>query len=207
MRFRELHRLVLASGNPGKLRELSALLTPLGLKLAPQSDWQVPEAPEDAPTFLENALTKARNAARHTGLPAIADDSGLVVPALGGAPGIFSARYAGPGADDAANNRKLLAEMQELQGPERAAYFHCTVVLLRHPDDPVPLVASEDWWGEIGRRLRGSGGFGYDPLFWLADRQCTSAELPSAVKNRISHRGRATHRMLGMLRRGNGSAA
>jgi XTP/dITP diphosphohydrolase len=207
LRFRELRRLVLASGNPGKLRELSDLLTPLGVDLAPQSDWQVPEAPEDAPTFLENALVKARNAARFTGLPVIADDSGLVVPALGGAPGIFSARYAGPAADDAANNRKLLAEMRDLHGPDRAAYFHCTVVLLRHPDDPVPRVASEDWWGEIATRPRGGGGFGYDPLFWLADRQCTSAELPPAVKNRISHRGRAMHRMLDLLRRGNGSVA
>jgi XTP/dITP diphosphohydrolase len=203
----ERHRFVLASGNPGKLRELAALLMPLGLEIAPQSEWQVPEAPEDAPTFLENALAKARNAASRTGLPAIADDSGLVVPALDGAPGIFSARFAGPGADDSANNRKLLAEMRDLSGPERAAYFHCTVVLLRHADDPVPLVASEDWWGEIATRARGRGGFGYDPLFWLADRQCTSAELPPAVKNRISHRGRAMHRLLGMLGRGSGGSA
>jgi XTP/dITP diphosphohydrolase len=196
--------LVLASGNEGKLREMSALLQPLGLELAAQSDWGVPEVPEDASTFVENALIKARNAARHTGLPSIADDSGLVVPALNGAPGIYSARYAGDSADDAANNRKLIAEMHGLSGPDRAAFFQCTMVLVMYPGDPVPLLACENWWGEIAARPRGDGGFGYDPLFWLADRQCTSAELPAGLKNRISHRGRAMRKMIELLRRDSG---
>ncbi len=177
------------------------MLAPLGLNLAPQSDWQVREAVEDAPTFIENALIKARHAARHTGLPAIADDSGLVVPALGGAPGIFSARFAGPGAGDEANNRKLLDDMKHLTGEVRAAYFQCTMVLVRRPDDPVPLVASDNWWGEIADAPRGEGGFGYDPLFWLPDRRCTSAELPPGIKNRISHRGQAMRHMIELLRR------
>ena len=194
-------KLVLASGNKGKLRELSALLHPLGLELAAQSGWDVPEAPEDAPTFIENAILKARNAARHTGLPALADDSGLVVPALGGAPGIYSARYAGAGAGDAANNHKLLEEMKGLSGAGRSAFFQCAMVLVRNPGDPVPLLACECWWGEITDRPRGDGGFGYDPLFWLADRQCTSAELPEQVKNRISHRGQAMRKMIELLRR------
>jgi XTP/dITP diphosphohydrolase len=194
----------LASGNPGKLRELSAMLAPLGFELAAQSDWNVPEASEDAPTFIENALIKARNAARHTGLPSIADDSGLVVPALGGAPGIRSARYAGEGAGDAANNRRLLEAMRSLKGPDRAACFQCAMVLTRSCSDPVPLIASESWTGEITHAPQGEGGFGYDPLFWLADRQCTSAELPPEVKNRISHRGQAMRRMLDLLRDSDG---
>jgi len=194
-------KLVLASGNQGKLQELSELLQPLGLDLAPQSDWDVPEAVEDAPTFVENALLKARNAARHTGLPALADDSGLVVPALGGAPGIYSARYAGTGAGDAANNRKLLEDMQGLAGAARVAFFQCAMVYVRSPVDPVPLLACECWQGEIIDKPRGERGFGYDPLFWLEDRQCTSAELPGPVKNRISHRGQAMRKMIELLRR------
>lgn len=193
--------LVLASGNPGKLREISAIFERSGLEVHAQSDWDVPEAVEDAPTFVENALLKARNASLHTGLPAIADDSGLVVPALDGAPGIYSARYAGPGAGDTANNRKLLAEMKDLSGTDRAAFFQCAMVLVRGPEDPVPLLACANWWGEIVRQPRGDGGFGYDPLFWLPDRFCTSAELPAAVKNRISHRGQAMRRMVELLRR------
>jgi XTP/dITP diphosphohydrolase len=192
--------LVLASGNRGKLREIAAMLRPLGLVLRAQSEWSVPEIAEGAPTFVENALSKARNAARHTGLPAIADDSGLVVPALGGAPGIRSARYAGEGAGDAENNRKLLEEMRDLDGPARAAYFQCAMVLLRAPDDPVPLIASENWRGEVARQPRGDGGFGYDPLFWLEDRRCTSAELPPRVKNRISHRAQAMRHLIELLR-------
>jgi XTP/dITP diphosphohydrolase len=181
--------LVLASGNPGKLAELTDLFGPLGFRLRPQSEWGISEAVEDAHTFIGNALIKARHAALHTGLPAIADDSGLVVPALGGAPGIHSARYAGPRCSDEENNRKLLDAMSHLTGPERVAFFHCTMVLMDSAGDPAPLVASANWDGEIAGSPRGAGGFGYDPIFWLPDRQCSSAELPLDEKNRLSHRG------------------
>ncbi len=191
--------LVLASGNQGKLTELTAMLTPLGFTLRPQSDWAVPEAAEDAPTFMENALIKARNAALHTGLPAIADDSGLVVPALDGAPGIHSARFAGQHGGDQANNVKLLHEMEGLTGSDRTAYFHCAMVFIHAVEDPVPLVASASWRGEIARSQSGNGGFGYDPLFWLSAHECTSAQLTDEEKNRISHRGQASRQLVAML--------
>jgi XTP/dITP diphosphohydrolase len=191
--------LVLASGNQGKLAELSTTLGPLGIELRPQSDWEVPEAVEDATTFVENALIKARNAVLYCGLPAIADDSGLVVPALGGAPGIHSARYSGAQGGDRANNSKLISEMEGLRGPDRAAYFHCVLVLVRTVNDPVPLIASANWHGEIGRSARGSGGFGYDPLFWLSSSHCTAAELPREEKNLISHRGQASRKLIALL--------
>jgi XTP/dITP diphosphohydrolase len=191
--------LVLASGNRGKLAELSDLLKPLGFTLRPQSEWGVPEAVEDAPGFVENALIKARNAARHTGLPAIADDSGLVVPALEGAPGIHSARYAGQHGSELANNSKLLREMEGLTGPDRAAYFHCAMVFVRTANDPVPLLASASWHGVIASSPGGTGGFGYDPLFWLPERRCTAAELSGEEKNRISHRGQASRRLMALL--------
>jgi XTP/dITP diphosphohydrolase len=197
--------LVLASGNPGKLREFEGLLQPLDLEVRPQSDWDVPPVAEDACTFLENALIKARHAARCTGLPALADDSGLVVPALGGAPGVHSARYAGSHGDAGANNRTLLDAMQGLEGAERAAYFHCAMVLLKAADDPVPLVAGASWWGEIARAERGRNGFGYDPLFWLSERRCTAAELSSPEKARLSHRGQATRLLLGQLTSSDGA--
>ena len=190
---------VLASGNAGKLRELSDMLSGVGLDLKPQSDWNVPEAVEDGLSFVENALLKARHAAGLTGHPSIADDSGLVVPALNGAPGIYSARYAGPGANDHDNNRKLLEAMEGLSGHERRAYFHCAMVHIESAEDPVPLIASASWWGEIARAPSGQGGFGYDPLFWLADKSCSSAQLPREVKNAISHRGQATRMLLGLL--------
>lgn len=190
---------MLASGNPGKLREFAGLLQPLDFEVRPQSEWDVPPVAEDASTFLENALIKARHAARCTGLPALADDSGLVVPALGGAPGVHSARYAGSHGDAGANNRKLLDAMQGLEGAERAAYFHCAMVLLKSADDPVPQVASASWWGEIAQAERGRNGFGYDPLFWLPERQCTAAELSSPEKAGLSHRGQATRLLLGQL--------
>ncbi|MEJ2534503.1 MAG: RdgB/HAM1 family non-canonical purine NTP pyrophosphatase, partial [Gammaproteobacteria bacterium] len=185
------HALVLASGNAGKLRELRELLQPIGFLLRPQSDWDTPEAVEDGLTFVENALIKARNACAHAGHPAIADDSGLVVPALGGAPGIRSARYGGEPRSDAANNEKLLRAMRDLRGDDRAAYFYCAMVLARSPDDPAPLVATASWWGEILPEPRGEGGFGYDPLFLLPEQGCSSAELPPQTKNRLSHRGQA----------------
>jgi XTP/dITP diphosphohydrolase len=191
--------IVLASGNPGKLRELDALLAPEGFSLRAQSEWGFSEAVEDGLTFVENALKKARHAAVNTGLPAIADDSGLVVPALAGEPGIYSARYVGPEASDEENNRKLLRQLDGQQGIARRAFFHCAMVFVRHSEDPVPLIASASWWGEIAEAARGSGGFGYDPLFWVAEHRRTSAELPAEVKNRLSHRGQATRLLVAML--------
>ena len=185
------HTVVLASGNAGKLRELTAMLEPLGWQVRPQSEWQVPEAVEDGLGFIENALIKARHASRRTGLPALADDSGLVVDALDGAPGIHSARYAGPGADDDTNNRKLLAALEGVPEDRRTAHFYCVVAMVRHAADPAPLVAIGRWDGRILDAPTGSGGFGYDPLFRVDTHGCSSAELPPRVKNAISHRGQA----------------
>jgi len=194
-----LRTLVLASGNAGKLRELDALLRPEGYELHPQSEWGTTAVREDGLTFIENALLKARHATLHCGHPALADDSGLVVPALGGAPGIRSARYAGPQADDAANNAKLLGAMDEMDGDSRRAYFYCAMVLVRSADDPTPIVATARWNGFILSEPRGRGGFGYDPLFLVPDHGCSSAELPVATKNRISHRGQAMRTMTRLL--------
>ena len=192
------NQLVLASGNAGNLQEFSELLEPLGMQVRPQSDWDTPEAEETGLTFIENALLKARNAASHTGQPALADDSGLVVPALGGAPGIHSARFSREGTDTA-NNEQLLAEMDELVGDARSAYFYCALVMLRSARDPAPLVATGAWHGRILLTPRGSGGFGYDPLFFVPGEDCASAELPAATKNRISHRGLAVAALLAAL--------
>jgi len=189
------HTLVLASGNAGKLRELGAMLAPLGWKVAPQSDWDVPEAVEDGLSFIENALIKARHASMHTGLPALADDSGLVVDALRGAPGIFSARYAGKGAGDEANNRKLLRELEGVPESRRGAHFYCAMALVRHENDPAPLLATGSWDGVIALSPSGTGGFGYDPLFRVPGMNCTSAQLQPDEKNRLSHRGKALARM------------
>ena len=196
---------VLASGNRGKLREIIAMLNPLGFTVRPQSDWQVPEAEETASTFVENALIKARQAARYTGLPAIADDSGLVVPALNGAPGIFSARYAGVAADARANMDKLLAELKGKSGDERRAWFYCALVLVKSVDDPSPLIATGRWYGQILTSAQGDGGFGYDPLFGISSssnpsRQCSAAELAPEEKSRISHRGQALKELVRQLR-------
>ena len=187
---------ILASGNKGKLREINTVLKPLGFVVRPQSDWQVPEAAETASTFVENSLLKARQAARYTGLPSIADDSGLVVPVLNGQPGIYSARYAGDAADDQANIEKLLAELLGRTGAERQAYFFCALVLLRSADDPAPLIATGRWYGQILESPRGGGGFGYDPVFGIPtltnpDRQTSAAELTPAQKSQLSHRGLA----------------
>jgi len=185
------HTVVLASGNAGKLRELTAMLQPLGWQVRPQSEWDVPEAVEDGLSFIENALIKARHAARHVGLPALGDDSGLVVDALDGAPGIYSARYAGPAADDAANNRKLLSALDGVPDERRTAHFYCAIAMVRNAADPAPLVAIGRWDGRILHAPAGAGGFGYDPLFRVEAHGCSSAELPPEVKNRISHRGQA----------------
>ena len=192
-------KVVLASGNAGKLKELGALLAPYDLNLVAQGELGIEPAPETACTFIENALEKARHASRESGLPAIADDSGISVDALGGAPGVYSARYAGPRANDAANNAKLIAALTELgvldadgaPSEKSAAHFYSVVVLMRHPEDPTPLLASGRWNGQITGQPQGENGFGYDPHFWLPERQQTSAELPPDVKNRISHRGLA----------------
>jgi XTP/dITP diphosphohydrolase len=192
--------LVIASGNPGKLRELQSMLQPLDWDVHSQSEWNIEEAEENGLSFVENALIKARHAATLCGLPALGDDSGLVVDALDGAPGIRSARYAGESAGDAANNQKLLAALHGLPEQQRGAHFYCAMVFVRHPSDPVPLITVGQWRGSILQSPRGAGGFGYDPLFWLQDKQCSSAELPAAEKNRISHRGQALAAMVEVLR-------
>lgn len=183
--------LVLASGNAGKLRELAAMLQPLGWAVRPQDDWRLDEVVEDGLSFIENALLKARHAARVTGLPALGDDSGLVVDALDGRPGIYSSRYAGKSADDQANNRKLLHELAGVEEQARGAHFYCAMALMRHANDPAPLLATGRWRGRILESPTGSGGFGYDPLFQVPEQGCSSAELPASVKNRLSHRGQA----------------
>lgn len=192
-------KLVLASGNKGKLLEITAMLRPLGFDLHPQSDWDVPEAAETAATFIENALAKARNAARYTDLPALADDSGLVVPSLNGEPGIFSARYAGVGADDQANMHKLLDQLRHKPGAGRKAYFYCAMVLVDTDDDPAPLIATARWHGEILLTPIGDGGFGYDPVFGVDGLNCSAAELADTQKQQFSHRGQALRKLVKQL--------
>ena len=186
-----MRRIVLATSNRGKLAELRPLLADAGFDLVTQGELGVDDAVEDGRTFVENALIKARHAAAATGLPALADDSGLVVPALGGAPGLLSARYAGAHGDAGANIAKLLAALHGLPADARAAYFHCALVLLRHADDPQPLIAEGSWHGRVLDAPRGTRGFGYDPVFLDPAHDASAAELEPALKNRISHRGRA----------------
>ncbi|KFL35836.1 RdgB/HAM1 family non-canonical purine NTP pyrophosphatase [Arenimonas donghaensis] len=192
-------QLVLATSNPGKLAELRPLLAEFGHALVTQGELGVDDAVEDGKTFLENALIKARHACLATGLPALADDSGLVVPALGGAPGIHSARYAGKHGDSAGNIAKLLEAMHELRDEQREAHFSCVLVLLRHADDPEPLVAQGRWFGRILPAPRGGAGFGYDPVFLDPASGRTAAELDAATKNRTSHRGQAIARLRELL--------
>jgi len=195
-----MRRLVLASNNPGKLREIALLLAPLAIALIPQARLGIAEAGEPHATFLGNALAKARQASRASGLAALADDSGLCVDALGGAPGVHSAYYAGREGSreerDARNNEKLLANL----GNERRAHYACVMALVNGADDPAPLVAEGKWHGEIARAPRGANGFGYDPLFLLPGRSQTAAELPAQEKNRISHRGLAAARLVELLK-------
>ncbi|MBS7458410.1 RdgB/HAM1 family non-canonical purine NTP pyrophosphatase [Coralloluteibacterium stylophorae] len=188
-------KIVLASGNRGKLAELGALLAGCGHDLVPQSELGVGDVPETGLTFVENALIKARHAAEATGLPALADDSGLIVDALDGAPGLYSARYAGSPTDDAANNAKLIAALQGVPAERRSARFHAVIVLLRHAADPQPLVAEGSWEGRILEAPRGSHGFGYNPVFLDPAHGLTAAEMEPALKNRISHRARALERL------------
>jgi XTP/dITP diphosphohydrolase len=194
------HRIVLASNNPGKVREFNQLLSDTELEVVPQSKFSVPEIEETGLTFVENAILKARNAAQHTGLPAIADDSGLEVDALGGAPGIYSARYAGAGASDRDNLEKLLDALREVDEQQRSARFQCLMVYMRHGQDPTPRIFQGTWEGRILREPRGSGGFGYDPVFLVPDIDRASAELMPDVKNRLSHRGQAIRQLVASLR-------
>ncbi|SFC26482.1 XTP/dITP diphosphohydrolase [Marinospirillum celere] len=194
-----MSRLILASGNAGKLKEFSELLQPLGWQVEAQSSYQVEEAEETGLTFVENALIKARNAAQATGLPALADDSGIEVDALQGAPGIYSARFAGPGSSDAENNTKLLNSLKGLPEAERSARYWCVLAFLRFAEDPTPIIIQASWEGRVLTEPRGEGGFGYDPLFWLPDLGKTAAELPKQEKNRVSHRGRASQLLVEAL--------
>ncbi len=188
-------RIVLASSNAGKLAEIRRLLAPLDIELLAQDTLGIAPAPENAPTFIENALTKARAAARASGLPAIADDSGLEVDALGGAPGVHSARYAGTHGDNAANIARLLAELAKHSNASRHARFRCVAVFLADADHPVPAIAEGIWEGEIATAPHGAGGFGYDPVFYLPNLGQTAAELEPAEKNRLSHRAQAFTRL------------
>jgi XTP/dITP diphosphohydrolase len=190
-------QLVIASGNAGKLKELSRLLAPLEIEVLPQSHFNVPEAEEPFVTFIENALAKARHASLHTGLPAIADDSGICVDALQGAPGVFSARFAGEPKSDARNNEKLLRELIDQEN--RQAHYYCVIVLVRHANDPQPIIAEGMWQGTILKTQQGDGGFGYDPLFFDHAMEKTAAELPAEIKNGISHRGKAMRLLLEKL--------
>ena len=203
----KLNKLVLASSNPGKLREISAVLSPMGIEVVAQSALGIPDAEEPFKTFIENALAKARHAARLAGLPALADDSGICARALGGEPGVHSARYAastaataGRDEQDRLNNRKLIEQLREQS--DRQAHYHCVIVLVRHAEDPEPVIAEGSWRGTIIDEPRGSNGFGYDPYFLLPDAGLTAAELEPEQKNLLSHRGKALRRLMARLKEG-----
>lgn len=188
--------LVLASGNAKKVAELQHLLTPWQVQVIPQSAFKIPDAEETGLSFVENAIIKARHAARLSGLPAVADDSGLEVDILQGRPGIYSARFAGQPSSDAANNNLLLEKLSGVSLAQRTARFQCVLVYLRHAEDPVPVICSAHWEGWILEAPQGTGGFGYDPLFWVPERQCSAAQLNIEEKSRLSHRGRAMEKLL-----------
>lgn len=194
-----MSKVVLASGNKGKVREINQILAGLDIEVVPQTDFDVPEIEETGLTFVENAILKARNAAQLTGLPAIADDSGLEVDALKGEPGIYSARYAGEGASDEDNLRKLLKELEGVEASERTARFQCLMVYMAHGNDPTPLLCQGTWEGRITTEPRGESGFGYDPVFYVPTHDCTAAELSAEVKNSLSHRGQALRKLLEAL--------
>jgi XTP/dITP diphosphohydrolase len=199
-----MSRVVLASSNAGKLRELQELLAGCGMEVLPQAAFGIAAPEEDGWSFAENALLKARYASRESGLPAIADDSGLEVDALGGRPGIHSARYAGPGRSDEANKLKLLEELAAVPAAARTARFRCAMVFVRSADDPAPLLAEAAWEGAIGFEPRGAGGFGYDPLFIVAGGTRTAAEMPAGEKNQVSHRAQALRAIVGLIRQVSG---
>jgi XTP/dITP diphosphohydrolase len=197
MRTGHMEKLVIASNNAGKFREIRHLLVPLGIKVLPQSQFKVIEVDEPHRTFIENAIVKARHACEQTGLPSLADDSGICVNALNGQPGVLSARYSGEPKSDERNNLKLIDALSSQA--DRSAHYYCVLVLLRHAEDPQPIIADGSWHGEILPDKRGDGGFGYDPHFYLPDLGKTAAELPMEQKNRISHRGQALTRLLSRL--------
>ncbi|WP_162047230.1 XTP/dITP diphosphatase [Vibrio taketomensis] len=194
-----MSKIVLATGNQGKVREMADLLADFGFEVLAQSDFNIVEAEETGTTFIENAIIKARHAAKETGLPAIADDSGLEVDYLNGAPGIYSARYAGVDASDADNISKLLAAMQGVPEEQRTARFHCVLVLMRHADDPTPIVCHGKWEGRILTEAQGENGFGYDPIFFVPEDNCSSAQLEPARKKQLSHRGKALKALFSTL--------
>lgn len=194
-----MKKIVLASGNQGKVREINQILAGLDIEVVPQSDFDVPEIEETGLTFVENAILKARNATKCTGLPAIADDSGLEVDALRGAPGIYSARYAGPDTDDSKNLQKVLQEMAGIPEAERTARFQCLLVYMEHDLDPTPIICHGTWEGRITTAPAGENGFGYDPVFFVLEHGCTSAQLSAEEKNRLSHRGQALQCLLRAL--------
>lgn len=194
-----MSKIVLASGNAGKVNEINALLQSHGFEVVSQNEFNVPEAIEDGLTFVENAIKKARNACKHTGLPSIADDSGIEVDALHKAPGIYSARYAGENADDAKNNKKLLEALRDVPQSARTARYQCVMVYMQSEDDPTPIITQGSLEGRILTSPLGDGGFGYDPLFWLEDKNCSAAQLSLQEKNRISHRGQALQALVKKL--------
>ncbi len=194
-----MSKLVIASSNAGKLREIARILAPLDIQAVPQSEFDVPDCPEPHVTFVENCLAKARHASLHSGLPALADDSGICVEALGGAPGVFSARYAGEPKSDARNNEKLVTALQGVA--DRRAHYTCVMVFVRHPEDPEPVIAEGRWHGEIIDAPRGENGFGYDPYFLVPEYGKTGAELDADTKNAISHRGQALRDLVDKLKR------
>jgi len=194
-----MSKLVLASGNAGKVIEINNLLQANGIEVISQNEFNVPEAIEDGLSFVENAIKKARNACEHTGLPSIADDSGIEVDAINKAPGIYSARFSGEDATDAENNKKLLAELEGVASSERTARYQCVMVYMKSADDPTPIIAQGSLEGRILTEARGDGGFGYDPLFWLEDKNCSAAELSLTEKNKISHRAIALQSMIKQL--------
>jgi len=193
-----MNKLVIASNNPGKLREFKHMLAPLGIEVITQAQLGISEAEEPHCTFIENALAKARHVSRASGLPALADDSGICVDALGGAPGVLSARYAGEPKSDRRNNEKLLKTMQDVT--DRRAHYYCVLVTVRHADDPQPMIAEGEWRGEIAHEERGDGGFGYDPMFWLPELGKMSSELTHDEKAQFSHRAKALNILLQRLR-------
>ncbi|ROV61907.1 XTP/dITP diphosphatase [Vibrio ponticus] len=194
-----MSKIVLATGNQGKVREMADLLADFGFEVLAQSEFNVTEADETGTTFIENAIIKARHAAKETGLPAIADDSGLEVDYLKGAPGIYSARYAGVGASDEENLNKLLNAMQGVPEAQRTARFHCVLVLMRHADDPTPIVCHGKWEGRILTEAQGENGFGYDPIFYVPEDNCSSAQLEPTRKKQLSHRGKALKALFATL--------
>ncbi len=192
-------RIVLASNNAGKVREINQLLATGQIEVVPQRDFDIPDAVEDGLSFVENAIKKARHASSLSGLPAIADDSGIEVDALKGAPGIYSARFAGEGASDQANLEKLLESLKDVPEEARTARFQCLLVYMRHAEDPTPIICQGTWEGQVLFEARGDNGFGYDPVFYVPTHNCTSAELPAEVKNSLSHRGQALQKLLAAL--------